>query len=476
MAETEFLKHIQTRGKYAYNVKVRYVHRDGHLINVLTRANAVEWLDDGRPWRVIGSHSDISKELNYDAILTKYKFVSRMSHEIRTPLSVIISTVDTLDMDLESLSDNVTILKKSSRQLLRISNNVLSLSQLENRQAIPITYIKVNLADEVRAIISDLRESCVAGMKLRIIEDADLPNPMYCDIGKVRQIVTNLLANAIKFSPQGGVIEVVIDCADVTDTDVHVTINVRDQGIGIPEDKWRSIFLEFSQGSNSVDGAGLGLYISKCLAEIINGRVRVVRSVIDKGTDIELTFRAKLSYDKSSSDMEKVTYTKSQYLCSAVFNRVLIVDDIELMRHVLSKQMERTAQCNDIIYATNGLEAVEIFTRNEGGFDIIFMDCLMPIMDGFTASVKINEWLEEHNKPPVPIVAVTASISENIQMECLDAGMHYVVYKPYSRSDIANVIKKIVHNKRACSDGSEEEYPRNTRSVSMMARGDDDDE
>ncbi len=446
VAEEAFIRHIESKGKYNYNVKIRYTHKDGHTINVSCRGNVVEWLDNGKPWRMIGTHTDITKIANYDMVMAKYKFVSRMSHEIRTPLAVIISILDGFDFDNEDkMSDNINTLKKFSHQLLRISNNVLSLSQLENKQSIKLNITNINLTDEIKSIVKELKDSAnIKKIKISIMEDSDIPLALFCDIGKIRQILTNVLSNSIKFSPNNSRICIIVESTKKIDDECFIKILIEDHGKGIDKAKWLSIFNEFDQGNdeNQMEGAGLGLYIAKCLAEIIGGTLVVENSEIGVGTTMKFMFKANLRIDKKR--IENINYIRHHnYLVNYKFNKVLIVDDIEVMRQCLSVQMEKVAYCKDIIYATNGLEAYNIFVENDGEFDLIFMDCLMPIMDGFTCSKNMLEWLKKNNKDPVDIVAITASISENINTECRDAGMEHVIYKPYTSTDLVNVIKKL---------------------------------
>jgi CheY-like chemotaxis protein len=446
IAEEAFLKHIESKGKYNYNVKIRYLHKDGHIINISCRGNVVEWLDNGKPWRMIGTHTDITKIANYDMVMAKYKFVSRMSHEIRTPLAAIISILDTFNFNLDLREDNISTLKKFSHQLLRISNNVLSLSQLENRQSIKLNLVGVSIIDEIKSIIKELKDSAVVKkIKIGVMEDSDIPTVLYCDIGKIRQILTNVVSNSIKFSKDNSKISISIDYFEVDDDDsCMIIILIEDHGKGIDKAKWETIFNEFDQGNddNQMEGAGLGLYIAKCLSEIIGGTLFVEKSEINKGTTMRFEFKCNLHNDKVK--LKNVNYIKQHnYLINYKFNKILVVDDIETMRLCLSVQLDKIAYCKDIVFATNGLEAYDIFVKNEGDFDIIFMDCLMPICDGFSASKKINQWLKDHNKPKIDIIAVTASISENINTECEEAGMDHCVFKPYTSNDIVNVIKKV---------------------------------
>jgi CheY-like chemotaxis protein/PAS domain-containing protein/anti-sigma regulatory factor (Ser/Thr protein kinase) len=464
IAEEAFVRHIDSKGKYNYNVKIKYTHKDGHTINVACRGNVVEWLDNGRPWRMIGTHTDITKIANYDMVMAKYRFVSRMSHEIRTPLAVIISILDTFDFDNEDkMSENINTLKKFSHQLLRISNNVLSLSQLENKQSIKLNITSINLTDEIKSIVKELKDSAnMKKIKISIMEDSDIPLILYCDIGKIRQILTNMLSNSIKFSPNDSRVCIIIECILKSTDDCTVKIFIEDHGRGIDKSKWFTIFNEFDQGNdeNLMEGAGLGLYIAKCLSEIISGTLMVEKSDINVGTTMKFEFKASLRIDKKR--IENINYMRHHnYLISYKFNRVLIVDDIEVMRQCLSVQMDKVAYCKDIIYATNGLEAYNIFIENDGNFDLIFMDCLMPIMDGFTCSKKILQWLKDNNKEPIDIVAITASISENINTECTDAGMQHVIYKPYTSNDLVNVIKKL---KQIEENNNEENYNKEEKS------------
>jgi signal transduction histidine kinase len=446
LAEQAFLNHVKSKGKDTYNVKIRYTHREGHQINIACRGNVVEWLDNGKPWRMIGTHTDITKIANYDMIMAKYRFVSRMSHEIRTPLAVIISTLDTFNDDINdevSSREKINILKNSSHQLLRISNNVLSLSQLENKQSIKLNITNINIVNEIKSIVIELRElTSSKNNKIIISEDNDIPSTLYCDISKIRQVITNLLSNAIKFTDKNQKTNISVELLEIDDEKAKISVEIKDRGIGIEKDKWKIIFNEFVQGDNDMVGAGLGLYIAKCLSEIINGELYVKTSEINKGTTMTFIFTALIN--DVIVKQQNVNFKKDNYLINYKFNKILIIDDIEVMRQCLSVQMDKVAYCKDIIYATNGLEAYNIFVENDGNFDLIFMDCLMPIMDGFTSSKKIHEWIKNNKKKSVPIIAVTASISENIQTECNDVGIEHIIFKPYTSTDIVNIIKKII--------------------------------
>jgi CheY-like chemotaxis protein/PAS domain-containing protein len=421
-----FEKHTDSKGKIPYYANVRYRHRDGSDVHIVCRGSVEEWLPDGKPWRIIGTHTDVTDIIKKDALEAREQFVSRMSHELRSPLCAVLNECDLLENKYD-----LSVIKDSCTQILYIANDVLSLNKLKSQElaADPEPCEPEELINN--AIKRHRGEFKKKGLRISSSVD-DMPGVVLLDKAKFNQILDNLLSNALKYTAKG---RVSVDCDfDFEKSTLNVT--VEDTGVGIPEEEQAKIFEEFFQGKSSMRGIGIGLHIVSVLCELLGGYVEVVESTPGEGTTMRFGVRA-----------EVVSPAQGGPALDTKTLRVLVVDDMSTNRKYLNRKLQNLEDSmsftvSEVVEAFDGEDAVRVFGKSKEAFDLVLMDCLMPIMDGFEATKKIHELCEERGIPHVPVIAVTASIADEIYEKCRDAGMVCVVTKPYSVADLRASIEK----------------------------------
>ena len=420
-----FENHCKSKGEVAYYVKVKYRHKEGKDVHIVCRGSVIEWLGD-KPWRVIGSHTDVTAIVIKDALLSREQFVSRMSHEIRSPLCAVINECDLLEdkYDLSTIKD-------SCKQILYIANDVLNLQKIKAGE------MTVNLEkcdpEEVlnKALKRHRTELKKKGLRISSSVE-DLPGEILLDVPKFNQIIDNLISNAIKYTNTG---RVSVEC-DFDSTTNNLKVSIQDTGIGIGKDDKLHVFEEFFQGSSSMRGIGIGLHIVKELCAFLGGDVILEDSENGKGSTFSFHIPVEVVAGQQDTHLMKTL-------------RVLVVDDMNMNRQYMNRklktlEMMADIRVSEIVEAVDGLDAVQKFQKSQDPFDVVMMDCLMPIMDGFSATRKIHDICDKKGIPRVPVIAVTASIAETLEDDCNAAGMICVVTKPYDSEDLINSINRAI--------------------------------
>ncbi|ACH46893.1 putative hybrid sensor histdine kinase [Feldmannia species virus] len=421
--------HIQSRGKKPYYVRARYRHRNGHQVQVVCRGSVIEWLPDGRPWKLFGTHTDVTTIVMRDALAQREKFVSRMSHEIRSPLCAVLNECD-------SLGDNHNLdgIRDACAQMIYIANDILELQKMNSDEMKVAKNVRC-CPEEVINLVAKRHRREIRKKGLRLsVSVGDLPDDILVDVPKFNQIVDNLISNSIKYTDKG---RISIDC-DFDDTNSTLVTRIEDTGVGIPDKDRASIFDEFYQGSTSMRGIGIGLHIVTSLCRLLGGMVEVESSVEGKGTTMcfRLPVEKPCAHEfKNDSPIRGL--------------RVLIVDDMKtnisyIHRKLAMIEEELNFKINEVVEALDGSISVSKFKQSKKPFDLVLMDCLMPIMDGFEATKKIHQLCDDRNQPRVPVIAVTASVSNTIGEDCGAAGMSAVVTKPFTTADFCKIVQKYI--------------------------------
>ncbi|MER0442857.1 PAS domain S-box protein [Emticicia sp. W12TSBA100-4] len=377
-----------------------------------------------------------AKNLAEQAVYAKDSFLANMSHEIRTPLNAIIGfteliTQSNLDPTQREFVSNIQI---AGDNLLLIINDILDLSKIESGQLVIESY-PFNIKATLKHIYDLLKvKAAKNNLDFSLLLDADLPELVVGDRGRLNQIMMNLAGNAIKFTEDG---EVTMSVKKIDETDSHVMLkfSVKDTGIGIPAEKLLVIFDRFTQAEASTTrkfgGTGLGLNIVKQLVELQNGQIQV-KSRLGQGSD----FYFSLTFQKVESSFKDTIIENSSNKKSIRKLSILLCEDNELNQRLAKSVIQKFGFDLDIAF--NGEEGIKLLSKNQ--YDLILMDLQMPVKDGYQATIHIRNVL----KLDIPIIAMTAHSLVGEQQKCFDIGMNAYVAKPFKQQDLLNKIHSVV--------------------------------
>jgi signal transduction histidine kinase/ActR/RegA family two-component response regulator len=363
----------------------------------------------------------------------KSNFLAVMSHEIRTPMNGVLGLTSTLlDMDLGVKQRQIVkMIRESGGTLMRVINDILDLSKLDAGQLVFESSAfspEILSYNTVSVLLPGAQKKRLA---LTVRAEPNVPAAVLGDAGRVRQMLMNLVSNAVKFTETGG-IEVRVRCPSVTADSATIEWAVADTGIGIASDKLGAVFEEFVQADASITrrfgGSGLGLAISKRLAEQMGGELRV-ESTVGVGTCFTFSLILPLSEMPAESDNDGRTTAAFKELIADLGRplRILVAEDSAINQFVAATLLEDIGVHADIV--GDGLEAVASATRNR--YDLILMDMQMPELDGIEATRAIRA--RGGFLATVPIIALTANAFDEDVRICLDAGMNDFISKPIER-------------------------------------------
>ncbi len=363
----------------------------------------------------------------------KGEFLANMSHEIRTPMNGIVTVVEFLkDTPLtQKQTELLDIIKSSSDSLLQIINDILDFSKIEAGQ-IELEKLHFNLKDELDLVLKplDLRAHA-KGLFLRLDYDTQIPLSICGDALRIKQIIINLVNNAIKFTNTGGV-TIHVKMAQSTEDQLELLFNIEDTGIGILPQNQGKLFKSFSQtdasSTRKYGGTGLGLAISKSLVEMMNGKIWL-KSDINQGA----TFSFNLILSKTMCNHETEIVVPTIEKKALEQKTILVVDDNAINRKVAEMTLMKLG--HKVEMASTGIEAYQKYISSS--FDFILMDVHMPDLDGLEATALIRKYEEEHQiANPIPVIAMTAAAMKGDRERFMEAGMTEYISKPFKVKDI----------------------------------------
>ncbi len=358
----------------------------------------------------------------------KTEFLASMSHEIRTPLNGIIGYTDLL-MDQDLRPEQRRIVERiqfAGAALLTVVNDILDFSKIEADQIAlqPRPFSLKALLDNTISIVAELAER--KGLALEVEVDSHLPKVLVGDEARLRQILLNLLNNAVKFTQEGRV-RLEVRCQSSEDCET-IRFVVSDTGIGIPRDLHENLFRRFYQVNQSSTrehgGTGLGLAISRKLVRLMGGEVGLES---EEGKGSTFWFAVPLRRADENAVTQQLAATTTQ---SGISGRILLVEDLEHNRDLAQAILKAAGHKVDAV--ANGAEAVQAVRTNQ--YDLVLMDIQMPVMDGISATRKIRAM--DHPSRGIPIIAMTANVLPHQVKEFAEAGMNDHVGKPFKKAEL----------------------------------------
>ncbi len=367
-----------------------------------------------------------------DLAKAKEGFLATMSHEIRTPLNAIIGFIEQLlksPLEKEQLNQ-VEIIKRSSDHLLSVINDILDFSKLEAGK-VKIEEIDFELSKIMEEVLSYMKPLAET-KKVTVVykPDTSIPEVLIGDPVKLKQILLNIMSNAIKFTEEGNV---QIESFSLFDSNKNFRfkIKISDTGIGIPKEKIVNIFNEFEQVDSSTTrkygGTGLGLSITKKLISLLNGEIEVL-SQVSVGTAISITLPYRVGIKNGKKEKLKSISPDNQLFKNKF---ILIADDNNLNRLLLTTILKKwNVNCTEV---SNGEEVLTQLKDKK--YDAILMDVQMPVMSGIEATIQLRKDVKNNNAQ-IPVIALTGNSSEEDKAECKNAGMNEFISKPFKEQEL----------------------------------------
>lgn len=457
-------RHIQSHGKIPYHHEIRYRHKDGSTVWVLSSGRVIEWDAEGNAMRMIGCHIDITdakrdevirqqteaqlqqtNERLIQATCLKDEFLANMSHELRTPLNAILGLTEGLqDEVFGSINPqqlkSLKMIESSGSHLLELINEILDVTKIEAGQ------IELNVAptDSKALCQSSLafvqQQALKKQIRLELKFPPDSPD-LLVDERRIRQVLINLLNNAVKFTPKGGCITLNIqDRADSLPLN-HLRISVIDTGIGIASENFDKLFQPFVQIDGALNrqynGTGLGLALVKQIAKLHNSQV-VLTSEVGIGScfsiDLPCVARTAIGPETSSDTYEKSEAARHNS-SAEISPLILLAEDNEDNIITITSYLE--ANSYHLALARNGQEAIDLARLDRP--DLILMDIQMPVMDGIEA---IRQIRRDPDLASLPIIALTALAMVGDQERCLAAGADEYLSKPIKLRQLVATIQQ----------------------------------
>jgi len=436
-----------------YTVEQLMRHRDGHALWVRISGKAVMpghpeagsiWVfEDIRQQKSVEIDLVNARKAAEAANIAKSRFLATMSHEIRTPMNGMLGMAQLLlaaNLDERERLDYARTILSSGKALLVLLNDILDLSKVESGKIVleNTDFDLLRQLDETRALFLDAAHR--KGVEIHLDPPLAAATRYLGDAHRLRQMLVNLVDNAVKFTERGDV-RIAAAELECTDSLCLVEFSVMDSGIGIPEDKLDSLFQPFSQADSSTTrqygGTGLGLSIVRSLARMMGGEAGVDST---PGVGSRFWFRVRVEKLAADPDTHDAAHSDNAGPpIDTLSGQILVVEDNEINRRVIGNLLGKLGLSS--ILVEDGQQGVEAVTGG-GRFDMVLMDIRMPVLDGREATQRIRQWEAENQRPRLPIVALTADAFEEDRRHCLSIGMDEYLAKPVDLASLQLVLKR----------------------------------
>ena len=474
----EAIEHNADGGKHrqVLILPLEYYHKNGSII---TGENTVTFLRnaDGTPVGILSVTGDITERKQAEAKLKEAKdaaeaanrsksiFLANMSHEIRTPMNAILGFAQLMQRDptlTPQLRDHLDIINRSGEHLLATINDILEMSKIEAGRS-----VFTSTTFDLHALLYDLERmfrlrTDTKNLRFLVEKVGHIPQWVKTDEGKLRQVLINLLGNAVKFTDDGGIVLRICGKGENADT-VDIQFEIEDTGPGMGDDEINHLFQAFEQTRSGIKsgGTGLGLALSQGFVKIMGGTISVI-STLGKGS----IFRFNIPVQEGSEENAAKKELKRRVQCLKPGQdeiRILVVDDRETNRQLMLQLLAAVGFTAN--YAVNGKEAISMVSKWKP--HLVLMDMAMPVMDGYEATRKIKASAHIKN---IAIVAVTASAFEEDKKRILDAGADGYLSKPFKDAELFETIRRLTGAEYLYEETSTLKVPETAYDTALMCK------
>lgn len=459
------ISRLEKEKMFRYEIKMQ--NMQGEFIWVRLTFNRVKGFSRETPvfvYTVQDIDEDMNRLLQQENIITaveeknreldninkaKTVFISNMSHEIRTPINAVLGMDEMIIREAQDpvILDYAYNIRSAGKMLLSIINDILDFSKIESGKMdiIPADYSLATMINDINNMISIKAKEKDISFRMRV--EPTLPSVLYGDEVRLKQIIINILSNAVKYTEKGGVI-MLMDAVSRSDEDIEIKVTVKDSGIGMRQEEMSKLFTAFErldEGRNRhVEGTGLGMSIVVRLLELMGSKLEV-ESEYGKGSTFSFIIRQKIINNEAIGEIGKVVrdIQHREENVAAIYKpeaKVLAVDDNNINLKVIKGLLKRTGVQVDL--AAGGQECLDMLVKKK--YDIIFLDHLMPGMDGIETLNHIRGMGEQYKN--IPVIALTANAMSDARERYLNSGFDDYLEKPINSDKLEKTLIKYLNN------------------------------